>query len=73
MIMLVLLGLSVLLLMSLLIFQIYYSYTHTDSKGWHKCHKCKKANPTMYYTDMWWGRKWECNDHAWDLKKDLEI
>ena len=40
----------------------------THDKGWNKCWNCKKVEPTMFFTDTFFGRIYKCKECS--LKKN---
>lgn len=47
-------------LIFLLVYRFFYYRKYTTKNGWSKCDKCQKSKETMYYSNKWFGRIYQC-------------
>lgn len=48
----------------------WYRKNYKTKEGWHKCWDCKAIEPTVYWTDKWFGRIYRCHDCAFPNTKN---
>ncbi len=47
-------------LISVIVYNIWYSKNYKDKNGWHKCWDCKKVESEIYFTNTIHGRIYKC-------------